>query len=214
MTGMDRLADGLFIGFAISPEWDTREPLDPKQINITPIFSQQILQYEAFRATFLKIQDIIQQELALPHIYSFNLRLNEATPGQEYTVNREMHENTISMTSGIPPPRLPTLSPPLLHSPHLLSTLPPHIALRSPHSQSTLERPCTRPNICKFWPPADFYFVHHNLFRNTLQPNPKARTLGSKPLQVPPWRVPRDILLSQSRVYASTTHLLCVDVLQ
>ena len=75
----------MFIGFAICPESDTVLPLDPTDIQIDAIYSRHFRQSDSYRAILLRILNIVQGELGLPHVCSFPSCVGEVTPGVETT---------------------------------------------------------------------------------------------------------------------------------
>jgi len=71
----------MFIGFAIRPESSTPILLDPVDIQLDAIYSQHFRQSDSYRAVLLRILNIVQSELALPHVRAFSSHVGEVDPG-------------------------------------------------------------------------------------------------------------------------------------
>jgi len=71
----------MFIGFAIRPESCTPIPLDPTDIELDVIYSRHFRQSNSYRAALLRILNIVQSELALPHVRAFSSHVGEVAPG-------------------------------------------------------------------------------------------------------------------------------------
>ena len=61
----------MFIGFAISPEWNPLILLDPTGIQIDVICSQHFQQSDSHRRALSRILDIVRQELGVPHVRGY-----------------------------------------------------------------------------------------------------------------------------------------------
>ena len=80
MTGIDRLANAMFIGFAIRPESSTLIPLDLTDIQLDAIYSRHFRQSDSYRAVLLRILEIVQSKLALPYVRTFSSHVGEVPP--------------------------------------------------------------------------------------------------------------------------------------
>ena len=89
MVGAARLADTLFVGFAIQPEWDVATPLHADGIDVKVVMSRQFKQQPAYQRIVERVRRIVQEELAVPHILGFHDRLLEVTPGPGYAFDPE-----------------------------------------------------------------------------------------------------------------------------
>ncbi|KAG2113286.1 hypothetical protein BD769DRAFT_1673828 [Suillus cothurnatus] len=74
-TGMAHIADALFIGFGLRPEWDPKKPLCTSDITVDVITTQQF-----------------EQEIAMLHIWHLQDKLNRVTPGPGYRVDPETYQ--------------------------------------------------------------------------------------------------------------------------
>ena len=79
----------MFIGFAVTPEWDVSMPLSPGAIDVKEVTSRQFDQNPAFRRVVQRLRAVVQEELAMPHILGFHDRLHEVTPGPGYAFDRD-----------------------------------------------------------------------------------------------------------------------------
>ncbi len=104
---MDNVADVIFIGFAIRPEWDLSEPLDPTLIQVETITSHHVQQHPAYRNVVDDLRRAVQERVAFPHIYTYHSRLHTVTPGYGYVVDAEtgrIRDNAIRLAQGVVPP--------------------------------------------------------------------------------------------------------------
>ncbi|KAI0087462.1 hypothetical protein BDY19DRAFT_907617 [Irpex rosettiformis] len=104
ITGMDYLADVLFIGFVVQPEWDPFQPLDPASIKVEQTVLHHIKQHPIYQEVSDNLCKHIQTQVALPHIYTYYQRLRSVTPGCGYAVDRKtsrLCNNALSLASGI-----------------------------------------------------------------------------------------------------------------
>ena len=129
ITGMERLSDTMFVGFAISPEWDPSLPLDPANLQIDMVYSRQFQQIDSYQPALQRILNIVWEEFALPHVYSFPSRLCRVTPGAGYILNtetRRVMDNSIIMARNLPAPSISGIAsfasrhPNILRDVHLL----------------------------------------------------------------------------------------------
>ncbi|KAI0083020.1 hypothetical protein BDY19DRAFT_998936 [Irpex rosettiformis] len=121
LTGMDHVADVLFVGFVIRPEWDLSHPLDPANINVEVITSHHVKQHLEYQRTVDGLRKAIQREIAFPHIYTYHKRLRAVTPGFGYAVDAEtgrLQDNEIQLGEGVRAP--PVVDP---RSGNVLTTL-------------------------------------------------------------------------------------------
>ncbi|KAJ2967097.1 hypothetical protein NUW54_g13611 [Trametes sanguinea] len=84
VLGASRLADTLFIGFGIRPEWQPFRPLRPSEIDVQVIATRQFEQNPSYKRAIEKIERIVREELAVPHILGFRSKLDQVTPGAGY----------------------------------------------------------------------------------------------------------------------------------
>ena len=70
----------MFVGFAICPDSSTLIPLDPADIKLDVIYSQHFCQLNTYCAVLLQILNIVQSELALPHVHAFSSHVGEVAP--------------------------------------------------------------------------------------------------------------------------------------
>ena len=89
MVGAARLADTLFLGFAIKPEWDVSTPLRPDAVDVKVLTSRHFKQQHAYQRIVERVRAIVQEELGVPHILGFHDRLLEVTPGPGYAFDAE-----------------------------------------------------------------------------------------------------------------------------
>ena len=155
---MDCTADILHLGLSVWPEWDPSVPVHWSNIHIETIASRQFAQLPGWPAITEKIADIVQQELALPHVIQFCDKLNQITPCSGYqidpetqkvmvgnlTVATELSKVQPSEVSSLParpintPSSLPSSSSPLSSTTHHPSTLSQGRAPRSMYVKVTL----------------------------------------------------------------------------
>ncbi|KAI0744407.1 hypothetical protein C8Q76DRAFT_687840 [Earliella scabrosa] len=88
VIGGARLADVLFVGFAVRPEWDAGTPLSAAGVEVKVVASRQFQQNPAYSRVLDKLQSIVREELAIPHILHFPDRLLEVTPGPGYAFDQ------------------------------------------------------------------------------------------------------------------------------
>src|SRR5882724_8132828 len=155
---MERLSDTMFVGFAISPEWDSSLPLDPASLQIDIVYSRQFQQIDSYQPALQRIVDIVRQEFALPHVYSFPSRLRRVTPGAGYLLNaetRRVTDNCIVMARNLPTPSFSGIAsfasqhPNILRDVHLLpctgvSRAPASSATPSPSTNTAANISSTR----------------------------------------------------------------------
>ncbi len=104
VTGMSRLTDTMFIGFAVRPDWNHRDQLSPARINIETVFSRHLQQNPRYQYALQLLENIVREEFAFPHVYNFPSRLNQVTDNGGYfvnTVNRRVIVNPVQLASGI-----------------------------------------------------------------------------------------------------------------
>ena len=70
-TGMARIADTMFIGFAISPDHSRRREVDLDSINVQVIATRQIQQHAGYNTVLEQLTNIVKTQLAIPHVYTF-----------------------------------------------------------------------------------------------------------------------------------------------
>ncbi|PSS29558.1 hypothetical protein PHLCEN_2v2957, partial [Hermanssonia centrifuga] len=112
VTGISRLADVLFVGFAVRPDWNSNHELSLEGIHIEQVFSRQLQQNPRYREALDKLERIVREDLAFPHIYGFPSRLDTVTNGSGYLVNKATHrilstQRSLASTSAIKPEKLP-----------------------------------------------------------------------------------------------------------
>ncbi|KAI0323132.1 hypothetical protein GY45DRAFT_1341651, partial [Cubamyces sp. BRFM 1775] len=127
VIGAARLADTMVIGFGIRPDWNPRRPLHPDAIDVRVLLTQQFEQQPGLKAVVQKLERIIREELALPHILAFRDKLDQITPGPGYAFDaasrriithpvqlapnvpiRQLHSSRIASRNS-PVPKLPML---------------------------------------------------------------------------------------------------------
>ncbi|CDO74662.1 hypothetical protein BN946_scf184828.g2 [Trametes cinnabarina] len=89
IIGAGRLADTLFIGFGVRPEWNPRVPLDPANINVQLLTTRQFRQVPGFQAVVAKLEKIVREELVVPHILAFREKLEQIQPGPGYAFDEQ-----------------------------------------------------------------------------------------------------------------------------
>ncbi|KAG1794599.1 uncharacterized protein HD556DRAFT_1442784 [Suillus plorans] len=82
VTGLGRLADVLFVGFAIWPEPNLSQPSTPSNIDVEVICIP----------TVTKLKDIVQRKLGVPHLLQFQRKLHQLQPGPGYVVDPETQQ--------------------------------------------------------------------------------------------------------------------------
>lgn len=105
---MDNVADVLFIGFVVRPEWDLSVPLDPQNLKVEAITSHHTKQHPAYQQVVDNLRNIIQDQVAFPHVYTYHARLHAVTPGYGYAIDREtgrLRDNEVHLAENISPPR-------------------------------------------------------------------------------------------------------------
>ncbi|KAG1888203.1 hypothetical protein F4604DRAFT_1950679 [Suillus subluteus] len=86
VTGLGRLADVLFVGFAIRPEWNPSQPLTPSNIDV---------EFPELSTTVTKLKDIVQRELGVPHLLQFRHKLHQLQPGPGYVLDPETRQAVV-----------------------------------------------------------------------------------------------------------------------
>ncbi|KAG1718844.1 uncharacterized protein EDB91DRAFT_1258135 [Suillus paluster] len=105
VIGLGRLADGLFVGFGVWPEWNTSVPLYPSDIVVNVIHTHQLHQFPQFEHTVERMRSIFAEEIALTHILSFGHKLDLVRLGPGYVVDpltRSLMVGNISLVPGQP----------------------------------------------------------------------------------------------------------------
>ncbi|KAG1851167.1 hypothetical protein F4604DRAFT_1959244 [Suillus subluteus] len=95
VTGLGRLADVLFVGFAIRPEWNPSQPLTPSNIDVEVICTRQLSQFPELSTTVTKLKDIVQCELGVPHLLQFRHKLHQLQPGPGYVLDPETRQAVV-----------------------------------------------------------------------------------------------------------------------
>lgn len=72
---MARVADSLFIGFAVNPEWDLMKPYNKDEVHIDLVLSRQFQQYPQLRAAVDKLLSIVRSDLCGHHILELESKL-------------------------------------------------------------------------------------------------------------------------------------------
>ncbi|KAG2121453.1 hypothetical protein DEU56DRAFT_704994, partial [Suillus clintonianus] len=85
-TGMARIADALFIGFSLRPEWDPMQPLHTSDITVDVVTTRQFEQVPHFKRVAERLRETFVQEIAMLHIWHLQDKLNKVTPGPGYRV--------------------------------------------------------------------------------------------------------------------------------
>lgn len=95
-TAAARLADTLFIGFAICPDWPPSVPLRACDIDVNMVATRQVAQDPRLQRALEKIKHIVQEELAVPHITAYHDKLHEIVPapGHNFDGNTLRFMNT------------------------------------------------------------------------------------------------------------------------
>ncbi len=104
---MDNVADVIFIGFAIRPEWNLSEPLNPQDIHVETITSHHIPQHPPYKEVVDDLRKLVREHIAFPHIYTYHQRLHSVTPGRGYVVDAEtgrIRDNAVRLAQGVNPP--------------------------------------------------------------------------------------------------------------
>ncbi|KAG2743927.1 hypothetical protein P692DRAFT_201869727 [Suillus brevipes Sb2] len=141
-TGMGHIADILFIGFGLRPEWDPTRPLRASDVVVDVVTSRQFEQLPYFKNVASKLQDIFVQELSVAHIWGFREKLNQVMPGPGYVfdpLTRQLTTGNVQLAAGQTIPNLSASTP---------VTTPQH-PLRSQTSNSTqsASTPHRDPNV-------------------------------------------------------------------
>ena len=113
----------MFIGFAISPEWDPSTPLNPAKIQIDPMYSRHFQQIDSYCPVLQHLMDIIRQELGVPHVYDFPSRVWKLTPRAGQCFDQETRRtmvNSMVMAQDLPPPSIANISSFALRHPTVL----------------------------------------------------------------------------------------------
>ncbi len=113
VTGMSRLADTMFVGFAIRPDWNHRESLSPARIDIEPVFSRHLQHNPRYQHALQLLESVVREEFAFPHVYDFPSRLNTVTDNGGYFVDTVSHQLTVN-----PLQLAPGVAAPSLHKHH------------------------------------------------------------------------------------------------
>ncbi|KAG2087519.1 uncharacterized protein F5147DRAFT_781283 [Suillus discolor] len=132
---MARIADALFIGFGLRPEWDPKKPLCTSDITVDVVTTRQFEQVPHFKCIAERLRETFIQEIAMLHIWHLQDKLNKVAPGPGYRVDPETCRaitRNIQLTAG-----------------QSLPNVAPHAAQRSPvtltptrhHSQSESQSP-------------------------------------------------------------------------
>ena len=123
---MSRVADTLFVGFAISPDHSLKEALHPENIDIKVIMTRQFQQHPEYLEILDELKRIVQSKLGVPHVFKFRERLDEVAPppGGYNVLNRRARLPNVQLAHGvtIPPPHTGTLTVFIL----LVLNLKPH----------------------------------------------------------------------------------------
>src|SRR5882762_9463930 len=111
VTVIDCLSDVLFIGFAVSPEWDLSKTFDPSMIDIQCVTSRHFDQYPSFHKFLDEMHEALRTELVVLHVCDFLHKLNTLMPGSGNYLNPKTLciVRGVMMPIGILPPTLPTL---------------------------------------------------------------------------------------------------------
>ncbi len=110
VTGMSRLADVLFVGFAVCPDWNHHKELDPAQIDIEVVLSRQLQQNSEIQQIIKRLENIVRSDLALPHVHSFSLHSATATSNSGHILdetNRHRLTNPIRLARSVTHPASP-----------------------------------------------------------------------------------------------------------
>ena len=155
---MDCTTDILHPGLSIQPEWDPSVPVHWSNIHIETIASRQFAQLPSWPTVTEKIANIMQRELALPHVMQFHDKLNQITHHSGYQIDPETQKvmvgnltiatelskvqpSEVSLLPAHPintPSSLPSLSSSLSSTTHRPSTLSQGRAPRSMYVRVTL----------------------------------------------------------------------------
>lgn len=72
---MARVADSLFVGFSIQPEWDLSKPLHEDNIHVDVVLSRQFHQFPEFKAVVEDLVEIVKVRICAPHILQLRNKL-------------------------------------------------------------------------------------------------------------------------------------------
>ncbi|EPQ59976.1 hypothetical protein GLOTRDRAFT_123734 [Gloeophyllum trabeum ATCC 11539] len=100
-TGMARISDALFVGFAVRPEWDPSKPLDPCQIQVDVIRTRQWKMdgNRHWQETINKIIKLLQDEVAAEHILRYRKRAGNFLPHLGYVdTGHGLHEIDVHLS--------------------------------------------------------------------------------------------------------------------
>jgi len=89
---MARIADALFIGFGLRPEWDPKKPLRTSDITVDVVTTRQFEQVPHFKRIAERLRETFVQEIAMLHIWHLQDKLNRVTPGPGYRVDPETYQ--------------------------------------------------------------------------------------------------------------------------
>src|SRR5882762_1600804 len=106
---MSRVADTLFIGFAISPDHSPEHPLEPDSVDIKVITTCQFRQYPEYARIVQELEDTVREQLGTRHVFGFRQRLNQIRdlPGGHVVVNRRARIPDVHLALGFSIPRSP-----------------------------------------------------------------------------------------------------------
>lgn len=161
---MGRIADIPFIGFGLRPEWNPTHPLRASDVVVDVVTSCQFEQLPYFKNVASKLQDIFVQELSVAHIWGFQEKLNQVTPGPGYVLDplmRQLMTGNVQLAAGQTIPNISASTPVTtpqhpLHSQTSNSTQSastPHQDPNVSRSQASTALPCnTAPPLCPYLP--------------------------------------------------------------
>ncbi|EIW79824.1 hypothetical protein CONPUDRAFT_74160 [Coniophora puteana RWD-64-598 SS2] len=86
VSAMSRMSDGLFVAFAVRPDWDPSTTFNPSRIDINTFTSYHADIKPSIQTTIKRLEDIFRKEIAEAHIRSYGQRLRSVTPGTGYVV--------------------------------------------------------------------------------------------------------------------------------
>ncbi|KAF7984186.1 hypothetical protein HWV62_16878 [Athelia sp. TMB] len=146
---MGRLADVVYIGFAVRPEWNPTIPLKLEDISIVPTVSRQVEQMDGWADVVKKIEDIIRREIALPHILQFRTKLEQITPPPGYALDdatRNSIHFPLRLDTGVGSiANAPTPTASVAPTPTTSSRIPSRSTLPA-HTRSTASTPAAGPS--------------------------------------------------------------------
>ena len=73
---MSRVADTLFVGFAISPDHPLERPLHPDNVNVHMIATRQFQQHPEYAPIIQELEEIVREQLGVRHVFGFRERLD------------------------------------------------------------------------------------------------------------------------------------------